>query len=95
MVNNFQPRILFLAEAVTLAHIARPLALAGFLDSDYYDIHFAADNRYQRLYPDRHYTWHGIESIDSREFLTNLAKGRPLYDAKTLGGYVEEDLSSG
>ena len=36
-------RILFFAEAVTLAHIARPLALASALSADEYDIVLTCD----------------------------------------------------
>jgi UDP:flavonoid glycosyltransferase YjiC (YdhE family) len=34
-------KILFVAEAVTLAHVGRPLALAQMLDRQRYDVHFA------------------------------------------------------
>ena len=92
MVNSARPRILFVAEAVTLAHLARPLALAGSLDVDQYEIHFAAEPRYQGLYPDNSYSWHRIESISSEQFLAALEKGNPLYDARTLSAYVDEDV---
>ena len=36
-----KPRILFLAEAVTLAHVARAVALARSLDPDQYGVHLA------------------------------------------------------
>ena len=34
-------RILFIAEAVSLAHIARPFVLAQSLDPSRYEVHFA------------------------------------------------------
>lgn len=39
-------RILFVAEAVTLAHVVRPFALAQSLDPSRYEVHFACDPRY-------------------------------------------------
>ena len=41
-----KPRILFVAEAVTLAHVARPAVLAQSLDRDVYEVFFATDLRY-------------------------------------------------
>ncbi len=42
-------RILFIGEAVSLAHVSRPLVLAQALDPRSYDIHFACDQRYESL----------------------------------------------
>ena len=84
--------ILFIAEAVTLAHIARPLALAGYLDQDRHDIHFAADSRFRHFYPENRFTWHSLQTISSQQFLSALDKGKPLYDATTLQAYVEDDI---
>ena len=39
-------RILFVGEAVTLAHVARPFALARSLDAARYDVQFACDPRF-------------------------------------------------
>ncbi|MCR9105101.1 MAG: glycosyl transferase family 1 [Gammaproteobacteria bacterium] len=84
-------RVLFLAEAVTLAHVARPLSLAGSLDASRYDIHFAHCPRYADLVGDQHFTEHAIHSIAPVEFAAALAAGRPLYDLETLKGYVEQE----
>src|SRR3569833_1809409 len=42
-------RVLFVSEAVTLAHVARPLALAKALDRSRYDVALACDPRYNEL----------------------------------------------
>jgi len=43
-------RILFMAEAVTLAHVARPAVLAQGLNPSDYEVHFAWDPRFANLF---------------------------------------------
>ncbi len=85
-------RILFIAEAVTLAHVARPAVLATALDSSQYDISFAVDPRYKGLFPELADFHHDLWSISSAQFLDALAKGKRLYSAKILERYVRDDL---
>lgn len=85
-------RILFIAEAVTLAHVARPIVLAEGLDKRYFDVHFAHHPRYRKLLGELEMTQHEIHSISPQQFTNALAKGQPLYDQETLAAYVEEDL---
>jgi UDP:flavonoid glycosyltransferase YjiC (YdhE family) len=85
-------RILFVAEAVTLAHVARPLALARSLDPGSFDIHFARHPRYRELMGQVEFSEHEIHSIAPQQFMQALASGSPLYDFATLKQYVEEDL---
>jgi UDP:flavonoid glycosyltransferase YjiC (YdhE family) len=87
-----RPRILFVAEAVTLAHVARPLALAQALDPNCFEVHVACDPRYQALLLPLMGSWHPLHSIPSPQFLQALAKGQPVYDAATLRAYVGDDL---
>lgn len=88
-----ETRILFVGEAVTLAHVGRPIALAQALNaSGQYDIRFACAPRYRALTNSQSFGWHSLESIAPERFLEALAKGNPLYDASTLSGYVTEDL---
>jgi UDP:flavonoid glycosyltransferase YjiC (YdhE family) len=86
-----RPRILFLAEAVTLAHAARPVVLAQCLDPADYEVTLAVDPRYNRLLGDLPFPVRPIRSITSDRFLQALAHGSPLYDAQTLREYVDED----
>lgn len=87
-------RVLFVAEAVTLAHFARCVALAQMLDSKYYDVFLASDPRYLSLLPEsRQFVFHRIKSIPSSQFTLALEKGRPVYDAETLTDYVNDDLN--
>ena len=85
-------RVLFVAEAVTLAHVARPAVLAQALDTNHYEVLFACDPRFQRLLGSPSYSNHDIRSIPSQQFLDALSKGKPVYDTRTLQEYVEEDL---
>jgi len=86
-------RVLFIAEAVTLAHVARANALARTLDPTRYDVHAAWDPRFNELIGDLPFTFHPIRSLSSEQFLRRLARGMPMHDRKTLQRYVEDDLA--
>ena len=85
-------RILFLAEAVTLAHVARPLVLASAASDAGYETAIACDRRYQKFVDDGPWTTLPLHSIGTERFLNALAKGKPFYDEALLKQYVEEDL---
>jgi UDP:flavonoid glycosyltransferase YjiC (YdhE family) len=86
-------KILFVAEAVTLAHVGRPIALARALDPQLYDVHFACAAGYDFCFADCAFTRWDIRSIPGQQFLDALAQGKPVYDAATLSRYVEDDLA--
>jgi UDP:flavonoid glycosyltransferase YjiC (YdhE family) len=88
-----RPRVLFLAEAVTLAHVARPVTLARSLDPTAYEVCLAAHPRYNAVFGDLPFPLRPIQSIPVEQFLGALARGAPVYDADTLSAYVEEDLA--
>jgi len=85
-------RILFFAEAVTLAHVTRPLVLAKSLDPERYEVHFACADGYDFLFDDTNFTRWSIETIPTERFLHALATGARLYDYQTLTRYLEDDL---
>lgn len=87
-----RPRILFVAEAATLAHVTRPLVLARSLDRPGYDIHFACAEGYGFCLEGQGFTRWTIDSAPSEAFLRALALGTPLYDSKKLAAYVPDDL---
>jgi UDP:flavonoid glycosyltransferase YjiC (YdhE family) len=66
--------------------------LAKSLDAALFEVHFACNsdnwpllkNLKARLWP--------ITSIPGERFIQSLAAGSPIYDAKTLKAYVDEDL---
>jgi UDP:flavonoid glycosyltransferase YjiC (YdhE family) len=86
-------RILFIAEAVTLAHISRSVALAdGLYHTGKYTVCLAADSRFDQLIGEIPYQRLPLYSVSCDYFFQRLSKGSPLYDAKTLTTYVEDDL---
>lgn len=85
-------RILFIAEAVTLAHVARLLALAQSLDHSRYEICFACDPRYNNLIGTPDFPVRAVKTIPREHFFAALSNGSPLYDADILDNYVTEDV---
>lgn len=91
MVDS-RPKILFMAEATTLAHVARMSVLCSAL-SERFDTYMAVDPRFNGLFPERDPQKRLLlSSIPGQQFVDNLAKGRPLYTLKELKQYVEDDL---
>jgi UDP:flavonoid glycosyltransferase YjiC (YdhE family) len=88
-----RPSILFVAEAVTLAHVARPITLAQSLDIKRFRITLACDNRYQALFPNLEMAFLPLQTIPSAQFNRALAEGKPVYDTATLRAYVRNDLA--
>ena len=93
LIAGARRKVLIVAEAVTLAHIARPLALAAALDPRLYELTLACDKACNWLLANCPFRLRPIHSISSASFLQSLARGSPVYDAKTLRGYVAEDLA--
>lgn len=85
-------RVLFFAEAVTLAHVARPIVLARALAPAGYEVAVACDMRYRRFLENESWQNLPLRSISSARFLRSLASGSPLYDLQTLRDYVADDL---
>lgn len=94
MTPDRRTRVLFIAEAVTLAHVARAHALASGLDASRFEVHAAWDPRYNHLLGELPYPFHPIRSLASEVFLERLARGAPMHDAETLRAYVREDLDT-
>lgn len=85
--------ILFFSEAVTLAHIARCVALANEIHrSGNYKITFAADNRYDEIIGSVPFQRIPLNTVSSRYFEKKLSQGLPIYNVQTLTDYVNEDL---
>lgn len=87
-------KILFIGEAVSLAHISRPLVLANSLDRNIYDLTFACDPIYKKFvaqYADIAYV--PLKSISPEAFMKSLYYGKTIYDQKTLHNYVKEDVN--
>lgn len=87
-----RPRVLLIADAVTLAHVSRLRVLADSLARLPVDVFFACDPRMHWVLKGGAFSVLSIPSITPDQFLGNLAHGRPLYSAETLEFYVREDL---
>lgn len=85
-------RVLFIAEAVTLAHVARSTALAELLDPVLYDVCLACDKRYEMLFEKRICARRDLHSISAQAFSSALDKGLPIYNVSVLSRYVKDDL---
>lgn len=88
-----RPTVLFVADAVTLAHVARPCALARAIDPARFAVVLACDPRYQAFLKSLDFPVLPLVSMASERFLRAAATGRPLYDTPTLRGYVRDDLA--
>ena len=86
-------KILFVAEAATLAHITRPLVLANGLNSDKYEIHFASADRYSFIFgADKFQRW-PLNSLSTEKFLKRVAGGKPTFEYSEIREYVVDDLA--
>lgn len=85
-------RLLLVAEAVTLAHLARPLALIGDELREQWDVTLASDPRYERFVTVPSLRFVPLASVEPSVFLSALRHGKPLYDTATLENYVKGDL---
>lgn len=100
-MSNQRKKILFFAEDVTLAHIARPLALADALDPNRYEVHLAVSDRSAHFARDARFaikaitpSIHSIRTISPQVFLDGLATGKAPYTRKVLHSYVHEDMKT-
>jgi UDP:flavonoid glycosyltransferase YjiC (YdhE family) len=90
--NNAKKTILFVAEAVTLAHFGRMMTLARSLDPERYNVVIASDPRYLSLEQTFTSDFEPIWTIPSEQFAQALAKGKAVYSASTLTRYIEDDV---
>ncbi len=86
--------LLFFAEAVTLAHLARPLALIEQLTGKEYDIHLACPkNPFRRFLRDFPCPVHELDSMSPASFRRALDWGLPIFTEKLLRQYIKTDLA--
>ena len=82
-----------MAEAVTLAHVVRPLVLARAAASAGHEVVFACDQRAHWLLPDFPGPVEHISTIASNVFLRALDKGKPVFSSEVLRSNVRTDLA--
>lgn len=86
-------RLLFVAEAVTLAQVVRLAALAERLDQERYDVHFACGDAEEVAFAGSHIEPIALYTIDRRTAEKKLERGQRLYETAVLERYIEEDLA--
>lgn len=85
-------RILFVAEAVTLAHVGRMIKLAAGLDRTQFSLTLAWDGRFNSLVGHFPAPWVPLETIPTPYFIERLSKGLPIYTHKILDRYIRTEL---
>lgn len=85
-------RILLFGEGATLAHVARPLAVCQALAGEGHELVLACPAGFRWAVDETLCSWRALECQPAAEFSRRLRRGAPLYDYKTLLGYVEDDL---
>lgn len=86
------PKILFVAESVTLAHLTRPLLLAQGLPQGKYELHFASPNRFEFAFQGVAVRRHRLDSVSSEHFLRSIDHGVIPYDLRTLNTYIKNEM---
>ena len=86
-------RILFVAEAVTLAQVVRLVTLARALDPARYEIHFASARFDDLIFRETRFVQHPIWSLSPAVIDARVARGQRLYGRRTLAAYVREERS--
>lgn len=88
-----RPKILFVSQGFSLAHVGRPLALAESLSPGAFDVHFARTAPMARFVASSQLVQHDVrETLTPRDFLGRLKRGQPIYDEAMLKLDVAEDL---
>ena len=90
-MNGARKRILFVAEAVTLAQVVRLVTLARALDPARYEIHFAAARFAELAFAGTSFVRHAIRSLAPALVDARVARGQRIYGKRTLAAYVREE----
>jgi len=88
-----RPRILFVGEDVSLAHVGRPIVLALALEEIGYEVVLATGERYRRFVESEGLPYESIETMPAAEFQRRLRSGLPVHTRERLQRQVVEDLS--
>ncbi|HEY6725956.1 MAG TPA: glycosyltransferase [Polyangiaceae bacterium] len=85
-------RILFVAENITLAQVVRLAVLARSLDRERYEVHFASSHFDPLVFAELDVEQHPLQTLDKARVEHCLARGKRIYEKKTLLDYVRADL---
>ncbi|WIV96124.1 glycosyltransferase [Kinneretia aquatilis] len=85
-------KLLFVAEAVSLAHVARPSVLAHCAVAAGYEVIFASNGQFPVCSASPEWQSYALHSIAPALFLQRLADGQPVYNEAELRAYVDADI---
>jgi UDP:flavonoid glycosyltransferase YjiC (YdhE family) len=85
-------RILFVAEAVSLANVVRLATLAAALDPTRFEVWFASAHFPEVVFAGTRFIRRRIRSQNSEHTLVRVARGWRPWDESTLASYVASDL---
>ena len=88
-----RPRLLFVAEALTLAQVVRLAALAARLDRARYEVHFACGPADAVAFEGSGLEPLPLFTIDRQRALKKIDRGERLYERAVLERYVDEELA--
>jgi UDP:flavonoid glycosyltransferase YjiC (YdhE family) len=86
-----KPRVLFVAESVTLAQVVRLATLARALDEELYEVHFACSEFSELVFAGAPFVRHPLASLDPRAAARSLDRGARLYEKRVLLRYIEAE----
>src|SRR3954462_2321269 len=91
-MTGIRKKVLFVAEAVTLAQVTRLATLARALPSDRFEVHFASAAFDELVFADAPFQRWPIRSISPESAFRAVSLGLRLYGRRMLDRYVEDDL---
>jgi UDP:flavonoid glycosyltransferase YjiC (YdhE family) len=86
-------RVLFVAEAVSLAQVVRLVTLAQSLEASRYEVHFASARFDDLIFRGTTFTRHTLSSLSPEVVERRVARGLRPYGRRTLARYVRDDLA--
>jgi len=86
-------KVLFVAEAVTLAHVVRLVTLATALHHRGWQVTLATDSRYASVVGPLPFPTVDLFTMPAVQFQRAISRGSPIFDFETLDRYVRDDLA--
>ncbi len=90
---KIRPKVLFVAENVTLAQVVRLKVLADSLDPQNYEVHFASSEFSPLVFEGTAFNQHLLFTTDKERVFRALQSGQRLYEKNLLERYLEADLA--
>lgn len=87
------PKILFIAENITLAQVTRLKVLAKSLNPDQFEVHFACSAFDEKIFSDCNFKKWPIKTVDKEYVIKSLKRGLRLYTERIIEAYVNEELA--